>query len=155
MKTKIEPTLLYEGLGFPIELKNVEMVDINGEWHPKIDVHSVANKIIKKLAIQEERLTGNQVKFIRSYFSMSLREFGEEVVHESHAAVSKWEKRGDEITNMNENTEQILRLYIIEQTQTKTEQKNFYSNYKRSSFFVKVDRKKPKPLHCETTTRQS
>ena len=72
------------------------------------------------MAIQEERLTGNQVKFIRSYFSMPLREFGETVVHESYTTVSEWENCEDEITNMNENTEQVLRLYIIVQTQTKT-----------------------------------
>lgn len=116
MKTKIEPTFLYDGLGFPIELENVEMININDEWLPKIDVQYIADEIIKKLATQEERLTGNQVKFIRSYFSMPLREFGETVVHESHTTVSKWEKCEDEITNMNENTEQVLRLYIIEQT---------------------------------------
>ena len=149
MKTKIEPTFLYEGLGFPIELENVEMININEEWHPKIDVHYIADEIIKKLATQEERLTGNQVKFIRSYFSMPLRKFGETVVHESHTAVSKWENYGEDITNMNENTEQVLRLYIIEQTQTKTkaEQKNFYSNFKRSRAFVNAKGKKPKPLH--------
>ena len=148
MKTRVEPTFLYEGLGFPIELENVEMINIDDEWHPKIDVHYVADEIIKKLAIQEERLTGNQVKFIRSYFSMPLREFGEAVVHESHTAVSKWEKCEDEITNMNENTEQVLRLYIIEQTQTKTkaDQKNFYSNFRRSRAFVNAKGKKPKPL---------
>lgn len=120
MKTKIEPTFLYDGLGFPIELENVEMININNEWHPQIDVRYVADEIIKKLATQEERLTGNQVKFIRTYFSMPLREFGETVVHESHTDVSEWEKCGDEITSMNENTEQVLRIYIIEQTQTKT-----------------------------------
>ena len=148
MKTKIEPTFLYEGLGFPIELENVEMININDEWHPKIDVHYVADEIIKILATQETRLTGNQVKFIRSYFSMPLREFGENVVHESHAAVRKWENCGDEITRMNENTEQVLRLYIIEQTQAKTkaEQKNFYSNFKRSRAFVNAKGKNTKPL---------
>lgn len=151
MKTRIEPTFLYEGLGFPVELENVEMININDEWHPKIDVRYVADEIIKQLAIQEERLTGNQVKFIRSYFSMPLREFGEVVVHESHTAVSKWEKCEGEITNMNENTEQILRLYIIEQTQTKTkaDQKNFYSNFQRSRAFVNAKGKKPKPLQLK------
>ncbi|MGM9453727.1 hypothetical protein ACTAZI_10360 [Legionella bozemanae] len=131
MNTKVEPIFLYEGLGFPIELENVEMINISDEWHPQIDVRYVADEIIKKLAIQEERLTGNQVKFIRTYFSIPLRKFGEVVVHESHSAVSKWEKCGDEITNMNENTEQALRLYIIEQTQTKTksEKNNFYSTF--------------------------
>lgn len=148
MKTRIESTFLYEGLGFPIELENVEMININDEWYPKIDVHYVADEIIKKLATQEERLTGNQVKFIRSYFSMPLREFGETVAHVTHTAVSKWEKQGDDITNMDENTEQVLRIYIIEQTQTKTkaEQKNFYSNFTRSKAFVNAKGKKPKPL---------
>lgn len=47
MKTKIEPTFLYEGLGFPIELENVTMININDEWHPKIDVRYVADEIIK------------------------------------------------------------------------------------------------------------
>ncbi|HFY0604147.1 hypothetical protein [Legionella pneumophila] len=129
MNTKVEPIFLYEGLGFPIELENVEMININNEWHPQIDVRYVADEIIKKLATQKERLTGNQVKFIRTYFSMPLREFGETVVHEPHTDVSEWEKCGDEITSMNENTEQVLRIYIIEQTQTKTksEKNNFYS----------------------------
>lgn len=79
---------------------------------------------------------------------MPLREFDKTVVHELHTAVGKWEKCGDEITNMNENTEQVLRIYIIEQTQTKTqaEQKNFYSNFKRSKIFVNTERKKPKPI---------
>ncbi|HHF7367325.1 TPA: hypothetical protein ACPSKY_002454 [Legionella bozemanae] len=148
MKTKIEPTFFYDGLGFPIEIENVEMININNEWHPQIDVRYVADEIIKKLATQEERLTGNQVKFIRSYFSMPLREFGKTVVHESHTAVRKWEKCGDDITNMNENTEQVLRIYIIEQTQTKTqaEQENFYSNFKKSKVFVNAERKNPKPI---------
>ena len=148
MKTKIEPLFLYKGLGFLIELESVEMIKFNEEWLPKIDVQYIADELIKKLAIQEERLTGNQVKFIRSYFSMPLREFGKTVVHESHTAVSKWEKCGDEITSMNENTEQVLRIYIIEQTQTKTqaERKNFYLNFKKSRVFVNAERKKPKPI---------
>lgn len=149
MKTKIEPVFLYEGLGFPIELEHVEMVNVHDEWHPKIDVRYIADEIIKKLATQEEPLTGNQVNFIRTYFSMPLREFGEKVVNATHTAVNKWEKRGDEVTDMNENTEQVLRLFIIEQTQTKTktEQANFYKNFQRSKAFTKSERKKPKPVH--------
>ncbi|QDP73477.1 hypothetical protein FOG18_13335 [Legionella israelensis] len=116
MPTKIEPVFSYEGLGFPIELENIEIINISGEWQPKIDVRAVADKAIKQLAVQETPLTGNQVKFIRSYFSMPLREFAEKVVHESQKAVSEWEKKGNGPTNMNESTEQMLRLYIIEQT---------------------------------------
>ncbi len=31
METKIEPNVLYEGLGFPIELESVEMIKFNDE----------------------------------------------------------------------------------------------------------------------------
>ena len=77
---------------------------------------------------------------------LHLRKFGKTVVHESHTAVSKWEKCRDEITNMNENTEQVLRLYIIEQTQTKTksEKNNFYSTFQKSRHFINDKYKKPK-----------
>jgi len=149
MQTKIEPSFLYEGLGFPIELESVEMICLNDEWLPKIDVHKIADEAIKKLATQESRLTGNQVKFIRSYFSMSLRGFGESVAHETHTAVSKWEKKGNDATNMNENTEQVLRLFIIEQTQTKTkvQQSDFYKNFQKSKIFFNAKDKKPKYVH--------
>ncbi len=114
MKDKFVNNYIYEGLGFPVELKKVEMIFIDGDWAPKIDVKKMADEVIEKLAIQDARLTGNQVKFIRSYFSMSLRDFGEKVAHESHMAVSKWEKKGGMPTNMNANTEHELRLYIME-----------------------------------------
>ncbi len=52
MQTKIEPVLIYDGLGFPIELENIEMVNIGGEWHPNIDVHDVADKAIKQWTVQ-------------------------------------------------------------------------------------------------------
>ena len=143
METRIEPLFSYEGLGFPIELENVEMIQLNEEWFPKIDVQKIADEAIKKLAVQETRLTGNQVKFIRSYFSMPLRVFGKEVVHETGPAVQKWERRANEETKMNENTEMVLRLYIIEQTQAqnKSQQANFYTHVQKSkSFFLNKDK---------------
>lgn len=137
MSTKIVNNYLYEGLGFPIELKTVKMMSINGDWHPIIDVQKVADEVIGKLAVQEARLTGNQVKFIRSYYSMPLREFGEKVVHESHMAVSKWEKRADLPTNMNANTEHELRLYIIEKihSQSQASKSKFYDIYMATKKF--------------------
>lgn len=151
MRSKIAKSYLYEGLGFPIELENVEMLNINGEWIPKIDVQNIADEAIKLLAIQESRFTGNQVKFIRTYFSMPLREFGEQVIHTSHNAISKWEKSGNELTNMSTNTEQVLRLFILEKTQanSKKEQAGFYRNFQRSKAFYKSKSIKPEPFHID------
>ncbi|HAU0370652.1 TPA: hypothetical protein JBF73_15800 [Legionella pneumophila] len=151
METRIEPLFLYEGLGFPIELENVKMISYNNEWLPKIDVEQVADEVIKKLATQECRLTGNQVRFIRSYFSMPLREFGEKVVHESHTAVNKWEKRGNEATCMNANTEMVLRLFIIEKTQaqTKNQQADFFKVFQKSKIFFQARDSSMKPIHIK------
>lgn len=114
MVKKIQKKYLYEGLGFPIELHNVEMVKFEDEWHPKIDVRKIADAAIKALVLQKSRLTGNQIKFIRAYFSMSLRMFAKKVVNESHMAVKKWEDCGNKATSMDLNIEKILRLYILD-----------------------------------------
>ncbi|MDF1795362.1 MAG: hypothetical protein P1U63_02365 [Coxiellaceae bacterium] len=131
MKKKIIKRFTYKGLGFPVELNQVEMIKIDGDWHPKIDVRKLADEVIKVLAVQKERLTGSQVKFIRTYFDMSLRAFSKDVVHESHTAVSKWEGFGDNVTNMDRNIEIMLRLFVIEKVEAKTvKQKNsFYQKY--------------------------
>ncbi|MBA3536024.1 MAG: hypothetical protein H0T84_05365 [Tatlockia sp.] len=144
MKIKRVKNYVYEGLGFPVELSRVEMVYIEDSWHPKIDVQKVADEVIAQLAVQESRLTGNQVKFIRSYYSMPLREFGEKVVHESHMAVSKWEKKGELVTNMNSNTEHELRLYIVEKllSKSKESQSKFYEAYLATKRFFLVNTNK-------------
>lgn len=133
MKKKTLPKYTYEGLGFPIELIDVEMVHFEGEWLPKIDVRKVADAVIKLIPFQDERLTGNQIHFIRTYFGMSLRKFAVEVVKESHMAVSKWEKFGDKSTNMDANIEIMLRLYIYEKVCVKTikEKQSFYQKFKK------------------------
>ena len=150
MKTKIVSSYVYDGLGFPVELDEVEMVYLENEWHPKIDVQKIANDVITKLAVQEERLTGNQVKFIRSYYSMPLREFGDKVVHESHMAVSKWEKKGASPTNMNANTEHELRLYIVEKLLSKSQESKlkFFDFYIATKRFFSVDQNKTSIVHA-------
>lgn len=131
MKKKIIKKFKYEGLNFPIELLNVTMVMVDGEWHPKIDVRKVADAIIKEIPFQKERLTGSQIKFIRTYFEMSLRDFALKVVNESHTAVAKWEKFDGKSTNMDINIEILLRLHVIERVVAKSQkQKNkFFDNY--------------------------
>ena len=150
MKTKIVNNYIYEGLGFPVALDNVEMMYLADGWHPRIDVQKVADDVVKQLAIQETRLTGTQVKFIRSYFSMPLREFGEKVVHESHMAVKKWEQKGDFPTNMNSNTEHELRLYIVEKIHSKSRESKskFYDFYMATKRFFNSNEVSTSIIHA-------
>jgi len=119
MSKKLVKNYIYRELGFPIELHDVEMVFFDGEFHPKIDVRKTADLAIKSLVSQKARLTGNQIKFIRVYLSMSLREFAK-IVNESHMAVKKWEDFKDKPTNMDRNIEIMLRLHIYDYTAIKT-----------------------------------
>ena len=114
MDKKIMKNYIYDGLGFPVKLHNVEMVKLDNEYHPKIDVRKIADSVIQSLVLQKSRLTGNQIKFIRTYFSLSLREFAK-VVNESHMAVKKWENFQNESTKMDKNIEIMLRLHIFDQ----------------------------------------
>lgn len=132
-KSKVIKEFRYEGLGFPIILKNVSMVFFDNAYHPQVNVKEVANTVINSLVSQKSRLTGNQIKFIRSYFDMSLREFAK-VVNESHMAVKKWEDFKDEATNMDRNIEIMLRLYVYDRIviKTKNDSKgklNFYNQF--------------------------
>lgn len=130
MSKKIFKSYIYEGLGFPIELTNVQMILINGEYAPKIDVRLVADQAIKDLVLQKTKLTGNQINFIRNYFEFSLRDFGD-IVNESHTAVKKWEHFNNEPTNMDPNIEARIRVYIYEKLciKTKKDMFNFYKQY--------------------------
>ncbi len=130
MRTKKLEKYIYEGLGFPIELHQVPVVKFEGEYHPKIDIRKISDKVIRELPFQKEKFTGNQIRFIRSYLRMALREFAKTVVKESHTAVNKWEKFGSNPTNMDDNIETVLRLYLIEKFCSKTlTQKNKFFNY--------------------------
>jgi len=113
MKTKVVKKHTYEGLGFPVKLHQVEMIKVGKEWAPKIDVRKVAKDVMKELPFQASRLTGAQIRFIREYLGMSLRDFATKVVHQSHMAVSKWEKFDQKPTNMDAATEVVLRLFVF------------------------------------------
>lgn len=150
MKKTTHKHYKYEGFGFPVDLADVEMLYIENDWHPKIDIQKLSDGVIKELAIQETRLTGNQVRFIRSYFSMTLREFSQKVVHESHSAVQKWEKKENSPTHMNTNTEHELRLYIIEEIHKRSQspKSKFYDIYLATKKFFGSDRNSTSIIHA-------
>jgi DNA-binding transcriptional regulator YiaG len=143
METKIQQKYIYEGLGFPVELHHVMMVKVGKEWVPKIDVRKIAKDALKEIPTQQTRLTGAQIRFVRESFGMSLRVFATKVVHQSHMAVSKWEKFDDEPTNMDAATEVVLRLYVFHKVTAKKpkQEMKFFQAYEIISSMVFKDSK--------------
>lgn len=68
---KILKSFVYDGLGFPVILENVLFHKIRGEWLPKIDVRMLSEIVFKMLSLKPSRLTGNEIKFIRTYLGKS------------------------------------------------------------------------------------
>ena len=118
MKHKIEKKYRFEGLGFPIVLTNVPMIEMRGEFILDIDFNKLQKAVLMHLCHKKIPLTGNEVKFIREYFSFTTTAFGQ-LFGYSHSAVLKWENQGDLIARIAPTAELCLRLYILEFLQKK------------------------------------
>lgn len=113
MKTKIKKTYTYEGLGFPVHLTNVPMIKARGEFILDIDFNKLQKAVLLHLCHKKMPLTGNEVKFVRKYFSLTTTDFGN-LFGYSHSAILKWENHGDAIARIAPTTEVYLRLHIFE-----------------------------------------
>lgn len=113
MKHKIEKSYTYEGLGFPVHLTNVPMVEVRGEFILDIDFNKLQKAVLLHLCHKKTPMTGNEVKFVRKYFSLTTTAFGH-LIGYSHSAILKWENQGDSIARIAPTTEIYLRLYILD-----------------------------------------
>lgn len=112
-ETKKVKRFTYEGLGFPIVLVNVTLVKKRSVWTPAIDYNKLQKGVLIALTHKPVALTGNEVHFIRTYFEMTLENFGKHFGL-THAAVLNWEKSGNRPAKVNPTTELCMRLFILE-----------------------------------------
>ncbi len=113
METKRVKKFIYEGLGFPVALVNVPLVKKREIWTPAIDYNKLQKQVLLALTHKPVSLTGNEVHFIRTYFELTLENFGKHF-GVTHVAVLTWEKMGDKPAKINPTTELCLRLFILE-----------------------------------------
>jgi len=115
---KISKRFVYDGLGFPVVLRNVPMVKVRGSWTPQINYNELSRHVILALATKPGRLTGHEVRFIRHYFGKTLESFGKRF-DVSHPAVLKWEDAGEEAIAVKWPMEKDIRLFILDQLNVK------------------------------------
>ncbi len=99
----------YNGFGFQLTLTNVPVKNIRGNLEPVVNYKDLGREVILVLVLKKNPLTGHQLKFMRGYFEMTLREFAS-VFGLSHQAVMKWEERGDKFAHISPATEKMVRL---------------------------------------------
>lgn len=138
-KHKIEKEIIYEGLGFPIVLRNVPMVEFRGILTPDIDLNVLQKVVLLALAHHSADLTGNQIRFIRTWLGLTQIEFGK-LFGVTHPAIVKWEKTGNRASKMNLTTQRNLRLWLLDQLLTRDE--DFRKAFKivlKTEFTNKID----------------
>jgi DNA-binding transcriptional regulator YiaG len=102
------------GFGFPVQILEAPMRKFDGEWVLDLNFEKYERAVLLALSMKAVRLSGNEIKFIRHHFEMDLKSFGKRYGDVAHSAVIKWEKCGDEPTNMSWSTEKDIRLSIVD-----------------------------------------
>lgn len=115
---KIEKEMVYEGLGFPVVLKNVPMIKVRGSWALDFNLNVLMKVVLLALAHHSSDLTGNQIRFIRTWLELTQMEFAK-LFGLTHPAVVKWEKMKNKGSKMNLTTQRDLRLWLLDQLLTK------------------------------------
>lgn len=129
-KRKVEKMFIDNGFGFPVILLNVPMIEIRGIWTPDIDYIKLTNQVLKSLVFKKSKLTGNEIKFIRLTFEMTLKEFANRF-YVTHPCVIKWEKEEDNSTGMNWVTEKDIRLFVFDKISSNEDFRKVYLNLEK------------------------
>ena len=140
---KIQKPFIDHGFGFPVKLFHVPMIKVRGIWTPNIGYNRLSKAVLKALCEKSARLTGNEIRFIRLHFEMTLQGFAKRF-SVSHVAVIKWEATKNHPTPMNWATEKDIRLFLL--SKISSEPRDLASLYRRLE-----DRKeeKNKPLQLD------
>jgi hypothetical protein len=97
--------------GFPVRLRDATLVKVRGVWTLEINHAKLAKWVALSLSHLARRLKGNEIRFLRLYFEMTLDKFARRF-DVSHPAVLKWEAKGDNPTEMAWSTEKDIRLFV-------------------------------------------
>jgi DNA-binding transcriptional regulator YiaG len=111
-KTKFVKEFAYTLAGFPVVVEHVKVV-VTGEGEfPLLDYEELDRHILVALATKPTKLTGNQVRFIRHSFELSLRDFAGLFRFKGSSACN-WEKCANKSTSMEWPTELLLRTEVL------------------------------------------
>lgn len=114
-KDRTIKTFIYKGLGIPVKLVNVPMKKAAGEWCIDIDMNKLMLVVLQEIIHKPTALTGDELRYIRTYLEMTTTEFGT-AFGVSHVAVLKWEGEQNRISPA---LELCIRLYVLNHLRAK------------------------------------
>lgn len=110
--SKILDVYIFKGFGFDVILKNIVVKSIDGEEYPAINLNELKNTTAKALLTSKQRLTGYQIKFLRTYLKMSYDEVAAEI-HVAASTLRSWENKGADFTGFDVDHEKAFRIMAI------------------------------------------
>ena len=110
--SKIVGSYTFKGFGFDVILKNIAVKSVDGEEYPAINLNELKKSTAKALLKSKQRLTGNQIKFLRTYLKMSYDEVAREI-HVAASTLRSWENKGADFTGLDVDHEKAFRIMAI------------------------------------------
>jgi DNA-binding transcriptional regulator YiaG len=104
--------IAWEGLGFPVVLVGFPMKTVRGNEVPDLNMNDIQEQAFKALILWPHRFTGQQVRFARAYMRKTQQELANEIAV-NNTSVCYWESKGNEPTEMQVQTELILRFHML------------------------------------------
>lgn len=111
---KILNTYIFKGFGFDILLKDVTVKSVDGEDYPNINMNELKTNTAKTLLVSKQRLTGNQLKFLRTYLKMSFDDVSEKI-HIAASTLRSWENKAVDFTGLSLEQEKAFRILAVNQ----------------------------------------
>ena len=100
MKQKFVKNYVFNGLGFPVTISNVEIKRHGDDTYPVINMRKLQDAVFDYFLDNPIRLTGSQLTFIRRYMEMTQQEFAKALDLGGHGRVSQWEKAKDSVADI-------------------------------------------------------
>lgn len=113
MEEKTQDFIINKTLGFPVEVHQAPMRRMRGEWVFDVAPRRFQDAVLWKLIVSPSPLSGHHVRLMRTAIEKTMEALGGHL-GVSAAAVSKWEDKAEQPTQMNKGTEALLRLLVAE-----------------------------------------
>ncbi len=114
MQRKTESEYITRLPGFPVLIRNAPFRRVRGDWALDLSPDRLRQAVLWALAHKPAPLTGSEVRYVRHWMELPLRDFAELCAMTSHQSVMKWESKEDQPTGMHRSTEILLRCRILE-----------------------------------------
>lgn len=103
-----ENSVIYTALGFPVTILNPTYRTFEGEQVMDVNPTAIMEQVFHELPGKRGRLTGAEVRFLRSYLKLTQAGFGQ-LLGVDHTSVAKWEAKKAAVTGMEVPVEVLLR----------------------------------------------